>query len=76
MKLCNKLWMATLCAFAAIATLPAQNSVDLDAQRKESQKICVIPGEKLDHQGIVINPTPQLKDAAGTTPHRRASSVI
>ena len=60
MKLCNKLWMATLCAFAAIVSLPAQNSVDLDAQRKESQKICVIPGEKLDHQGIVINPTPQL----------------
>lgn len=31
---------------------------DLSSQRKEVQHVKTIPGEKIDHQGIVINPTP------------------
>ena len=32
---------------------------DLSSQRSESQTVKKVPGEKLDHQGIVINPMPQ-----------------
>lgn len=31
----------------------------LDSQRKEGPKVPKVPGEKLDHQGIILNPTPQ-----------------
>lgn len=40
------------------STLCAQETV-LDSQRKELKGINPVPGEKLDHQGIIINPTPQ-----------------
>lgn len=46
----------------AIAAAPAGVSaqgIDLAAQRKESQNVKHVPGQKIDHQGIVINPTPQ-----------------
>ena len=46
----------TLLALFAIATLSAQ---DLSSQRGESQSLGTLLGEKLDHQGLVINPTPQ-----------------
>lgn len=32
---------------------------DLTTQRSESQDVLAVPGKKLDHQGIIINPTPQ-----------------
>ena len=32
---------------------------DLSSQRKEEQRVRPVPGQKIDHQGIVINPTPQ-----------------
>lgn len=51
--------MAAACALAAVTTLQAQNTVDLNAQRKESQVVTQIPGHKLDHRGIIVNPTPQ-----------------
>ena len=37
----------------------AQETFDLSSQRKEIQRFNKIPGEKLDHKGIIINPTPQ-----------------
>ena len=35
---------------------------DLSSQRLESQNIPEVPGQKLDHKGLVINPTPQVLD--------------
>ena len=32
---------------------------DLSLQRGENQDLGVLLGEKLDHNGLVINPTPQ-----------------
>lgn len=50
----------TLCvaavAFMAIATAGAQ---DLQSQRGESQDVGRILGHKVDHAGLIINPTPQ-----------------
>ena len=31
---------------------------DLGSQRSESQHVLKIPGERIDHQGLAINPTP------------------
>ena len=52
-----------LTAFFALALtcndLYAQdNNVDLNTQRSESQDVFRIPGKALDHQGLIINPTP------------------
>ena len=39
--------------------LYAQDSdFDLASQRSESQDVLSVPGRKLDHQGLIINPTP------------------
>ena len=35
-----------------------ETNFDLSSQRSEIQDVRIIPGEKVDHQGIVINPTP------------------
>lgn len=48
----------SLCVAAATPTF-GQDSFDLNSQRKEVQRFNKIPGEKLDHKGIIINPTPQ-----------------
>lgn len=36
----------------------AQNTVDLSAQRHEIQTWTDVPGEKINHKGIILNPTP------------------
>ncbi|NDV67194.1 beta-N-acetylglucosaminidase [Bacteroides sp. 224] len=36
-----------------------QTGFDFSGQRRESQKVLTVPGQKLDHKGIIINPTPQ-----------------
>ena len=33
--------------------------IDLQQQRREDQTVNAVPGHKIDHKGIVINPTPQ-----------------
>ncbi len=50
-----------LTALAVAAMLPAwgQDTFDLQSQRKEVQNYLAVPGKKLDHKGIIINPTPQ-----------------
>lgn len=41
------------------ASLSAQEAdFDLASQRSEKQDVLTVPGRKLDHQGIIINPTP------------------
>lgn len=40
-------------------TLSAQESnFDLSSQRSEAQDVLKVPGKKLDHEGLIINPTP------------------
>lgn len=52
--LCSAL-MAALFASAASAQ---ESNFDLNSQRGEKQEVNMIPGKKLDHKGLVINPTP------------------
>lgn len=50
----------TALVFFAAATLHAQDDeFDLSSQRSESQVVNPVPGQKVDHKGIVINPVPQ-----------------
>lgn len=35
-----------------------ENGFDLGSQRSESQHVQMVPGQKLDHEGLIINPTP------------------
>ena len=55
-KTIRNLIMVVAASFAVTMTLSAQ---DLSAQRGESQNLGGLFGEKLDHGGLVINPTPQ-----------------
>ena len=49
-----------LAALLVCGNLAAQDSgFDLSSQRSEKQYVTNIPGQKIDHKGIVINPTPQ-----------------
>ncbi|MCI9606752.1 MAG: beta-N-acetylglucosaminidase [Muribaculaceae bacterium] len=45
-------------AAAALATMPAAAQFDLQSQRKEVQNYLKVPGHKVDHKGIIVNPTP------------------
>ena len=43
----------------ALTTLQAQeNEFDLGSQRSEVQLVNSVPGKKIDHHGLIINPTP------------------
>lgn len=57
-------------AFSALllgGTLSAQEpDFDLSAQRSEIQTVAPVPGCRLDHGGIVINPTPQQMEIDST----------
>lgn len=41
------------------AVFAQDESFDLSSQRSESQVVNPVPGQKIDHKGLVINPTPQ-----------------
>ncbi len=60
MKTLNLTSPFIVCLACALScgTLSAQE-VDLSNQRAENQNIMAVPGYKLDHKGIILNPTPQ-----------------
>ncbi|ADV43394.1 beta-N-acetylglucosaminidase domain-containing protein [Bacteroides helcogenes] len=56
----KKIWIAGIACTCIAGSLTAQETdFDLSAQRSEIQNVSVVPGKKIDHQGIIINPTPQ-----------------
>ncbi|MGL4851867.1 MAG: beta-N-acetylglucosaminidase domain-containing protein [Phocaeicola sp.] len=60
MKKNNKMVLAVAALALACAPLHAQEEAfDLSSQRSESQDVLQVPGKKLDHQGLIINPMPQ-----------------
>lgn len=59
MKNIRKLLAALAAGIFICGTISAQESdFDLATQRSESQDVLKVPGEKLDHKGILINPAP------------------
>lgn len=57
MNICKTLLLAI--AIGSVSTAAAQETFDLASQRKEVQRFKRVPGERIDHKGIIINPTPQ-----------------
>lgn len=51
--------LLTVGVFLATVAIAQDESFDLSSQRSESQIVNPVPGQKLDHKGLVINPTPQ-----------------
>lgn len=47
------------CALVCGSVSAQEADFDLASQRSERQDVLAVPGEKLDHQGIIINPVPQ-----------------
>ena len=57
----KKLLFAGALSIIALGNAQAQeDEFDLSSQRSEVQDVLPVPGHKLDHKGIVINPTPQV----------------
>lgn len=58
----NKRFKSTIALLAitlSCATVSAQEAeFDLSSQRSESQDVLKVPGQALDHKGLIINPTP------------------
>lgn len=60
------LLMASLLVCGGLAA--QESDFDLDSQRSESQDVNPVPGQALDHHGLLINPTPHvLRLAEGET---------
>lgn len=51
--------VTALSLFAGALTTLSADEFDLNSQRGEVQEFKSVPGKKLDHHGLVINPTPQ-----------------
>ena len=49
--------IAALCVTMTCGTISAQDT-DLSAQRNEAIQFLPVNGEKIDHNGIIVNPTP------------------
>lgn len=59
-------FVLSLCTFTVVQA--QENEFDLGSQRSEIQSITPVPGKKIDHHGLVINPTPRhLKLTSGST---------
>lgn len=56
----NKKRLTVLAAatFMCVHILAQEQGFDLTTQRSESQDVFMVPGEALDHKGLIINPTP------------------
>lgn len=54
----KKLVFSAAIAAAFATAAPASAQFDLTTQRKEVQNFLKVPGHKVDHKGIIINPTP------------------
>lgn len=54
----NKFLLTALLAATFSGVQAQDDGFDLSSQRGEKQDVNVVPGKKLDHHGIVINPTP------------------
>lgn len=57
----KKIFIALSTLLATGICVSAQDAeFDLSSQRLESQTISAVPGHKVDHKGLVLNPTPHL----------------
>lgn len=57
---CKKSLSAAVACLILGGSLSAQETdFDLSSQRSEVQHVLAVPGKKIDHRGIVVNPTPQ-----------------
>lgn len=54
----NFLLVVALLAWTSVPTWAQDNDFDFSTQRGESQVVNHVPGKKIDHKGLIINPTP------------------
>ena len=55
----NTLYAGIACILMYGNLSAQETNFDLSSQRSEKQDVLAVPGEKVDHRGIIINPTPQ-----------------
>ena len=55
----KKICVGMACCMVCGGLYAQDNGFDLSSQRSEVQHLLPVPGRKIDHGGIIINPTPQ-----------------
>ena len=61
------LWSLLVAGMMLSPSASAQdNDFDLNSQRSEKQDVLPVSGKKIDHHGLVINPTPQQIEVSQT----------
>lgn len=60
MKNYTKVFSAGMACVLALPALAQEASFDLSSQRSEIQSVLKVPGQKLNHNGIIINPVPHI----------------
>ena len=58
---------AVICATVPNTAAADEGAFDLSSQRSEVQQLNPVPGKKIDHQGLIINPTPHSIDIDRTS---------
>ena len=56
----NNILKTIVLVLSFVISIPSILAQDLSSQRGESQSLGKMLGSKLDHNGLVINPTPQI----------------
>lgn len=57
--------VGAICALACGNLFAQEAEFDLSSQRLEIQQVLPVPGKKIDHHGIIINPTPHKLTVSG-----------
>lgn len=58
----KQLLLSALMALACGTAQAQDDAFDLGSQRGESQDVIAVPGHKVDHHGLIVNPTPHQMD--------------
>ena len=72
----NRTFKTILTAVVALCTALTVNAQDLSSQRGESQDLGSLLGHRLDHAGLVINPTPQSLNLLRSLPADISNGVV
>lgn len=77
MTISKKTWIACLAYILMAGSLSAQETeFDLATQRSESQNVQKVLGQKVDHKGIIINPTPQQFQMLGSNKLNVVNGIV
>lgn len=62
----NTFALLAACLCSPVSLFSQETDFDLNSQRSEVQNVWKVPGKKIDHKGLIINPTPHALSLASS----------